>query len=76
MLAPPGVDASKIGVLRATLANVFSNAEFLAECKKQQLDCSSPQTGEQMSEFIERIYQTPKTAQNRITEIYMQGQGK
>lgn len=76
MLAPPGVDASKVGVLRATLAKLFADAEFLAECKKQQLDCSSPQTGEQMSEFVERIYQTPKAAKDRIAEIYMQGQGK
>jgi tripartite-type tricarboxylate transporter receptor subunit TctC len=76
MLAPPGVDTSKVAALRTTLNAVFANADFLAECKKQQLDCSSPLTGQQMHEFVESIYRTPKEAQDRLAQIYMQGQGK
>lgn len=76
LLAPPGVDGARVERMRTTLTTLFADREFLAECSKQKLDCSSPQTGQQMAQFIDRIYQTPKAAQDRISEIYMQGQGK
>jgi tripartite-type tricarboxylate transporter receptor subunit TctC len=76
LLAPPGVDEQKVTLMRKTLSALFADAEFLSECKKQRLDCSSPLTGQQMAQFVEQIYNTPKAAQARIAEIYMEGQKK
>ncbi|MFN3891302.1 MAG: Bug family tripartite tricarboxylate transporter substrate binding protein [Beijerinckiaceae bacterium] len=76
ILAPPGVDASKVDLMRKTLTELFADREFLAECKKQGLDCTSPLSGKQMTDFVEKIYQTPKSARDKIAEIYMLGQSK
>ena len=76
VLAPPGVDAAQVEMLRKSMGELFSDANFLAECKKIGLDCSSPMGGKAMAEFVEQIHATPKSAVNRITEIYMQGQQK
>lgn len=76
LLAPPGVEESKVSFLRNTLSTLFTDSDFLSECKKQQLDCSAPLSGKQMSEFVDRTYAMPKAAQERIAAIYMQGQGK
>ena len=62
--------------MRKTLTDLFADKEFLAECKKQGLDCSSPLTGQQMADFVEKIYKTPKSARDKIAEIYMLGQSK
>lgn len=74
ILAPPGVDASKIDTMRKTLTALFSDREFLSECQKQGLDCSTPLTGYEMTQFVNRIYETPKSARDKIAEIYMLGQ--
>ena len=74
LLAPPGVDQPKIDFMRKTLTSVFGDRDFLQECQKLRLDCNAPLTGKEMTDFVERIYQMPKSARDRIAEIYMQGQ--
>ncbi len=74
VLAPPGVDQSKVEFMRKTLTSVFADRDFLQECQKLGLDCKSPLTGKEMADFVERIHQMPKPARDRIAEIYMQGQ--
>ena len=74
ILAPPGVEQPKVDAMRKTLTALFADKTFLAECQKQGLDCSSPLTGQQMSAFVDRISGTPKSARDKIAEIYMQGQ--
>jgi tripartite-type tricarboxylate transporter receptor subunit TctC len=76
VLAPPGVDQAKVNLMSNTLTSLFKDADFLAECAKARLDCSSPLTGKEMTEFVERIHQAPQAAKDKIAEIYMQGQSK
>lgn len=76
ILAPPGVDRAKIDVMRKTLSALFADKGFTSECAKLGLDCSSPLSGGEMADFVERIYQTPQSARDKISEIYMQGQSK
>lgn len=76
ILAPPGVDAAKVELMRKTLTAMFADKDFLSECQKQGLDCSSPLTGKEMTDFVNRIYETPKSARDTIAEIYMLGQSK
>lgn len=76
VLAPPGVEQTKVDTLRSSLSAVLRDKDFLAECAKQRMDCTSPVSGKEMTEFVERIYATPKAAREKIAEIYMQGKSK
>jgi tripartite-type tricarboxylate transporter receptor subunit TctC len=76
VLAPPGVDQFKVELMRKTLTGLFADKEFLSECSKLRLDCASPLSGQEMTDFVNRIYETPKSARDKIAEIYMQGQSK
>lgn len=76
VLAPPGVEQAKVDVMRNSLDALFRDGAFLAECKKQGLDCDSPLSGKEMAAFVERINAMPKSARDTIAEIYMQGQSK
>jgi len=72
--APPGVDDAKVKVLADAFAGMFKDAGYLAECAKVKLDCSSPSSGAEMLEFVKKIYASPKSAVEKITAIYMEGQ--
>jgi hypothetical protein len=75
-MAPPGVPADKLAILRAGFEGTFKDTAYLAECAKQRLECSAPSTGEEMLEMIKEVYASPKGAVEKITDIYMQGQQK
>lgn len=74
LLAPPGVDPAKVAVLRKAMSDMFKDPTYLAECKQAALNCSTPSSGEQITEFVKSIYASPKPAIDKITAIYMQGQ--
>lgn len=74
ILAPPGVDVSRVETLQKSLNELFRDSEFLTECRKIGLDCSSPLSGQQMTNFVDKIHATPKSAVSQISAIYMQGQ--
>ena len=75
-LAPPGVDPAKVAILRKGMSEMFKDPAYLAECKQAALNCSTPSSGEQMLDFVKEIYASPKPAVEKITAIYMQGQGQ
>ena len=75
-LMPPGVAPEKVAVLRQAFDETFKDPEYLAECEKQRLDCSTPSTGQDMLDMIKDVYSSPKGAVDKITEIYMMGQQK
>ena len=74
ILMPPGVDPGKVTMMRKALAATFADEDYKAECKKLGLNCSSPSTGEDLSNLVAKIYASPKNAVDKITSIYMQGQ--
>ena len=76
MTAPPGVDPAKVAVLRQALSELFKDPEYLAECKKSALNCSTPSSGQAMVDFVADIYKSPRPAVEKISAIYMQGQQK
>ncbi|MDB5509913.1 MAG: tripartite tricarboxylate transporter family receptor [Hyphomicrobiales bacterium] len=76
LTAPPGVDPEKVTLLRAALMQLFKDPAYLEECRKASLNCSTPSGGEDMLAFVRRIYDSPKSAVQKISAIYMQGQQK
>ena len=75
MVAPPGVDPAKVAILRKAMSATFEDESYKAECKQARLNCASPSSGEELAAIVQRIYASPKGAVEKITEIYMQGQG-
>ena len=73
--APPGADAGRVAVLRQAFDAMLKDPDYLAECMKQRLNCSQPSGGANILEFVRKIYASPKTAVDKITAIYTEGQG-
>jgi len=74
IVAPPGVDPAKVDVLRKALDAVFRDPEYVAECQKQRLNCTTPSSAAGLQAIIERIYASPGPAVAKISAIYMEGQ--
>jgi tripartite-type tricarboxylate transporter receptor subunit TctC len=59
LLAPPGVPAERVALLRKALMDVVKDPEFLAEADKAKLEIS-PVAGEKMQELVRSLIATPK----------------
>ena len=59
VVAPPGVPAERIAVLRRAFEAVMKDPEYLADAKKQHLEADSMR-GEEIGKLIERIYAIPE----------------
>jgi hypothetical protein len=75
MLAPPGVAAGTVAMLRSTLIETFKDPAYLADCEKQRLECDAPVSGPQMQDILKRAYATPVPVLNRLRKIYDEGGG-
>jgi tripartite-type tricarboxylate transporter receptor subunit TctC len=58
LLAPPGVPAERVALLRKALMEVAADPEFLAEAEKSQLEIS-PVSGEKLQTMVQEIVNTP-----------------
>ena len=58
-VAPPGVPADRLKVLRDSFMATARDPELLAEAKKMKLEIS-PLTGEQTQSLVAKLYETPK----------------
>jgi tripartite-type tricarboxylate transporter receptor subunit TctC len=73
MLAPPGVPADRVTILKKALYETFNDPEFRSDCERQALDCSSPSSGDEVTTLLERTYGSPEAVKKRLIELY---QGK
>jgi tripartite-type tricarboxylate transporter receptor subunit TctC len=58
VVAPPGVPAERVAVLRKAFEAVMKDPDYLADAKKQHLEIDSMR-GEEIAKLIERIYASP-----------------
>lgn len=63
-VAPPGVPAQRVAMLRAAFSSAMQDPELIAEAERVQLDLR-PQTGEQVQAFIQRVYAAPREIADR-----------
>jgi len=61
-LMPPGVPEDRVAAMRKAFADTFKDPEFLAEAQKRNLGINSPRSGQELQEFIERVYKTTPPA--------------
>jgi tripartite-type tricarboxylate transporter receptor subunit TctC len=58
VVAPPGVPAERVQVLRQALAATVKDPEYLADAKRQTLETDAV-SGANITALIERLYQSP-----------------
>ncbi|MDB5649569.1 MAG: Tripartite-type tricarboxylate transporter, receptor component TctC [Hyphomicrobiales bacterium] len=57
-MAPPGVPADRVAMLRKAFMETMKDPELLAEAAKQGLD-AAPNTGEEVQALVNSVYATP-----------------
>jgi tripartite-type tricarboxylate transporter receptor subunit TctC len=67
-VAPPGVPAEQIGILRAAFTATMRDKDFLADAEKARIDVA-PSSGERVQALVERLYATPKVIVERAKEL-------
>jgi len=67
-VAPPGVPADRLQILRDSFMATARDPELLAEAKKMNLDIS-PLSGEATQALVEKLYQTPKEVIDGVRTI-------
>ena len=67
-LAPPGVPAEQVAILRAAFMATMRDKDFLADAEKTRIDVA-PSSGEKVQELVERLYATPKAIVERAREL-------
>lgn len=73
MLAPPGVPAERVAILKKALYETFTDSGFRSDCARQALDCTSPSSGDEIAALLDRTYGSPPAVKKRLIELY---QGK
>ena len=67
--APPGVPTDRVAALRAAFAATFKDPQFLADCKKQGVECDDSRTGAQLDAQIREAYAIPAEIRNRLVTL-------
>lgn len=67
-LAPPGMPAERVKMLRDAFNATMKDPQFLADAERQKLDVA-PEDGEYLSALIKKIYATPKPIVDKMGEL-------
>lgn len=71
-VAPPGIPADRLQILRKAFDETMTDPEFLADAKKMQM-MIEPMTGSEMDALIKKAYDTPKPVVARAAEMIATG---
>jgi len=67
-VAPPGVPADRVKLLRDSFMQTMKDPGFLADAKKLHLDVS-PMSGEEIHALLDKQYATPKAIVDSVREM-------
>jgi tripartite-type tricarboxylate transporter receptor subunit TctC len=67
-LAPPGVAAEPLAILRTAFAATLQDKEFLADAERTRIDVVAS-SGERVQQLVEQLYATPKATVERAKEL-------
>ena len=69
-LLPPGVPADRVAAMQKAFSDTFADPEFVAEANKRGLGVTSPRSGKELQELLERVYtKTPPHIVERLRKI-------
>jgi tripartite-type tricarboxylate transporter receptor subunit TctC len=69
-LAPPGIPADRLEILRRAFESALKDPEFAADALKAKFDITEPMNGEQLQAFVGRMSSIDKSAVNRLTQAF------
>ena len=67
-LAPPGIPAERVTILRRAFMETLQDREFLAEAARTKLEIN-PVSGERVQAIVAEVYQTPKSVTTKVAEM-------
>jgi tripartite-type tricarboxylate transporter receptor subunit TctC len=67
-LAPPGIPAERVAVLRKAFIDTMKSGEFLAEAGKMQLEIN-PVSGDAVQKIVQEVYRTPKAVAAAVAQM-------
>jgi tripartite-type tricarboxylate transporter receptor subunit TctC len=67
-LAPPGIAAEPLAILRTAFAATLQDKEFLADAERTRIDVVAS-SGEKVQQLVEQLYATPKATVERAKEL-------
>jgi hypothetical protein len=67
-MAPPGVPAELVHILRAAFTAVLRDPDFLAEARLLRIDVT-PQAGEEIQRIVEALHAAPRQVVERLKQI-------
>jgi tripartite-type tricarboxylate transporter receptor subunit TctC len=67
-LAPPGIPAERVAVLRKAFMDTMKSGEFLAEAEKMQLEIN-PVSGDAVQKIVQEVYRTPKAIAAAVAQM-------
>jgi tripartite-type tricarboxylate transporter receptor subunit TctC len=67
-LAPPGIPAERVAVLRKAFMDTMKSGEFLAEAEKMQLEIN-PVSGDAVQKIVHEVYRTPKAVAAAVAQM-------
>jgi tripartite-type tricarboxylate transporter receptor subunit TctC len=67
-LAPPGVAAEPLTILRKAFAAALQDKEFLADAERTRIDVVAS-SGEKVQQLVEQLYATPKATVERAKDL-------
>jgi tripartite-type tricarboxylate transporter receptor subunit TctC len=69
MLAPPEVPAERVRALQDAIFATLKDAQYLAECEKQNLECNDPTSGAELAKIITDTYNAPQATVAKLREL-------
>jgi tripartite-type tricarboxylate transporter receptor subunit TctC len=67
-LAPPGIPAERVALLRKAFMDTVKSGEFLAEAGKMQLEIN-PVSGDAVQKIVQEVYRTPKAVAAAVAQM-------
>jgi tripartite-type tricarboxylate transporter receptor subunit TctC len=71
--APPGVAPDRLAILRKAFWDTFHDPEFVADCRKQRIECADAHNGDELAALIKQAYGTPENLRQRLIAIQAAG---
>jgi tripartite-type tricarboxylate transporter receptor subunit TctC len=69
-LAPPGVPAARLEVLRRAFDATVRDEAFIADMNRQKLEIEEPSTGEELATLVSDIARTPPAVVQRLVALF------
>src|SRR5262249_37522374 len=69
-LAPPGLPADRLGLLRRPFEAALRDPAFLEDVHRQRLEIEGPSNGEELTAMVDTIAKTPPAVVQRLVALF------